>query len=417
MDGNRKLGVELGLLALILVTGLILANPAVLLLTLPIVIHVTFGLVLLNEGRDLSVRRSLSNHRINEGDSLEIELVVQKRGEGLDLLLVAEDRAFAGQKAEGPTSLAGRVAEDGALSLSYIARPQRGFYPLEQAHLSGRDLLGFATWKGDLPCPTPLWVLPLYGRIGRVMLSPRRTLSVPGAARSRRGGVGVQFFATRPYLPGDDLRRINWKSLARQGKLVINLYEEERAAEVTVVLDGRDRLYQPPGGRELFEQAVRACAALCDSVIRDGHRTGLLLYGDRLEWVVAGSGRVQSERLLQGLAKADLGASEAFADLGNLPARLFPSGSSIIIVSPFVPGDEQALGMLRARGYEVLALVPTFSSMETAEQTTPALARRLLALEREVMLQVLVSAGVRVTVWDMNTPLASLVKAAWRRQR
>lgn len=417
MEGTRKTGAELGLLALILLTGLILARPAVLLLALPIAAHITLGLLLSRETRDLRVRRSLSSHRIHEGDSVEVELVVEKPGEGPDLVLVTEESALAGHVSEGRSSLAERVPSCGSLVLSYVTRPTRGFHPLEGAHLSLRDLLGFTTYEGDMPCPTPLWVLPRYEAIGRVGLSPRRTLSIPGTARSRRGGVGVQFFATRPYVPGDDLRRLNWKALARRHQTVVNLYEEERAAEVTVVSDGRNRVYEGLGGQKLFEQAVRACAALCDSAIRDGHQTGLLLYGERLEWVYTGGGRVQRERLLQGLAKAELGLSEAFSDLGNLPARLFPSGSSIIIVSPFTPGDEQALGMLRARGYDVLALVPAPSFTERTEEPSVGLASRLLALERELMLQALMSAGVRVAVWDVNTPLASLVRAVWRKSR
>jgi uncharacterized protein (DUF58 family) len=416
MDGNHKVATELGLLALLLVTGLILANPDVLLLALPIVVHVALGLVLCNQGDALSVRRSLSAHRVYEGDRLDVELVVEKPSQGPDLMLITEETALARHVVEGSTNLAEWVPGGGALVAAYTIQPPRGFYPLQKARVYARDLLGFITWERDVPCPTLLWTLPRYERIGRVMLTPRRTLSLPGAARSRRGGVGVQFFATRPYVPGDDLRRLNWKALARCGKLVVNLYEEERAAEVTVVLDGRERTYQIPNGREAFDQAVRACAALCDSAIRDGHRTGLLLYGERLEWVPAGTGRTHSERLLQGLAKADLGSSEVFADLGNLPASLFAGGSSVIIVSAFAPGDEQALGMLRARGYDVLALVPNVPLSERAGQTSSGLAERLLSLEREVMLQVLMSAGVRVSVWDVDTPLSSLVKGAWRRR-
>ena len=417
MEGNRKLGAELGLLALILVIGLVLANPAVLLLALPIAVHAAFGLVLAREGRQVSARRSLSSQRIHEGESVEVELAVQKGGEGPALLLVAEDTAVAKHVIEGPISLAEQVAEGGALQFSYVARPHRGFYPLEHAHLRVRDLLGFATREDELPCPTPLWVLPRYQRIGRVMVYPRRTLSVPGTAQSRRGGVGVQFFATRPYIPGDDLRYVNWKTLARGGQLAVNLYEEERAAEVTVVLDGRDRVYHILGGRELFEQAVRASAALCESAIREGHRAGLLLYGERLEWVFPGGGQVHWEKLLQGLAKAELGFSEAFDNLGSLDDRLFPSGSSIIIVSPFAPGDEQALGMLRARGYDVLALVPVPAMGASRDHSTAGLASRFLALERELMLQVLMSAGVRVLVWNVDYPLRPLVQTVWRRRR
>ncbi len=434
MQGTRKLGVEFGLMALILLTGLILANPALLLLAIPLAVHITLGLLLAGAAHKARLRRSLSAQHIHDGDDIEAELALDEAGHGPDLAMLTEDGALARFISEGSPSLAGRIPANSSLVLSYVTRPMRGFYPVEGAHVSTRDFLGFVAWQGSLPFPTPVWVLPRYDRIGHVQLSPRRTLSRPGTAPSRRDGVGVQFLGTRPYIPGDDLRRINWKTLAHRNQLVTNLYEGERAADVTVILDGRDRIYQAAGGSDLFEQAIRACAALCDSAIRDGHRTGLLLYGERLEWVLYGSGRLHMERLLHGLSRAELGSSEAFAHLGNLPARLFPTGSSIMIVSPFAPGDEQALGMLRARGYEVLALVPDpFPSIRAKQletvhleartrrpihsKTALSLASRMMAVEQELMLRILMSAGVRVAVWNGNSPLAPLVRAAWRRNR
>ncbi|MFU8796383.1 MAG: DUF58 domain-containing protein [Dehalococcoidia bacterium] len=405
------------MLALVLFIGLVLAQPAVLLVALPIAIHLTVGLALARHPKSLQVTRSLSAHRTHEGDIVEAELSLQNTDGHLDLVMLIEEQELARHRSEGTTSLATPLPDGGSMLLSYATRPPRGFYPLAGPRTYVRDLLGFTTWESTMACPTRLWVFPRYDPVGRVGLSPRQTLSIPGSARSRRGGEGVQFLATRPYIPGDNLRRINWKALARCNQPVINLYEEERAANVTVVLDGRDRIYLPLGGQEPFEHAVRACAALCDSAIRDGHRTGLLLYGERLEWVFSGCGRVQRERLLQELARANLGFSDAFSDLGNLPSRLFPSGSSVIIVSPFAPGDEEALGLLRARGYDVLALVPVVSSPENTRQESIRLAGRLIALERELMLQVLMSAGIRIAVWDVSHPLGPVINAAWRRRQ
>lgn len=415
MAGPRKLGAELGLLALVLVVGLVLARPAVLLLTLPIAVHLTVGGLLAGRRPAPHATRRLSNTRIHQGDNVDVEVVVENPGGSLDLVLVTEQPALAKHKREGATSPAQPLPAGATLTLSYSAQPPRGFYNLEQVPVHARDLLGFTDWHDNLSCPSPLWVFPSYDPVGRVGLSPHRTLSVPGTARSRRGGEGIQFFGTRPYLPGDSLRHVNWKAVARGHRTVINLYEQERAAELTVVLDGRDRVYRPVGGEETFEQAVRACAALCDSAIRDGHRTGLLLYGERLEWVFLGSGKVQRERLLQGLTRAELGFSEAFADLGNLPSRLFPSGSSVIIVSPFTTGDEEALGMLKSRGYDVLALVSEPAPSPITGSTPLGLAARLARLERQLMLQVLRSVGVRVIVWQIDNPLGPAVKATrWR---
>jgi len=114
---------------------------------------------------------------------------------------------------------------------------------------------------------------------------------------------------------------------------------------------------------------------------------GLLLYGAYVDWVYPGSGRRHGERLLRELARARLGTSEVFAELTRIPTRLLRPGSQVALVSPLLPGDAEDLGILTARGYQVMVLVPDPTTVPAPSLGGPEveIARRILQLERQAI--------------------------------
>lgn len=419
MEGRRKALWELVLLVLLLGTGLFLRRRELVLLAIPLAVHLVAGLALAPpQWRPrLEVTRVLSATRLVEGEELEVSLTVENWGRLLELVSVVDPVPRGWQLLEGEPKAVRRLQPGEGFTLSYRVRPRRGLYRLERVRLEVRDLLGFTVWQGELPCPAELAVLPLGERLRGLTIRPPRTLVAAGTAPARTGGGGVEFFGTREYLPGDEVRRINWKALARRDRLAVNLYQEERAAEVMLVLDVRASAY---GEERLLDYGVRAAASLVHFLLQEGHRVGLLLYGRHLAWELPGLGRRHRERLLRLLAQARLGTSAVFTQLTYLPTRFFPAGSQIVLVSPLLPGDEEWIGRAHARGYAVLVIVPdpgSFYRLTVLPRPEVDLAARLLSLERRVMLRRLLRAGVRVVEWDVRAPLAPRLAAAATRWR
>ena len=79
----------------------------------------------------------------------------------------------------------------------------------------------------------------LAARLDRLDVLSRKVLSgkMPGERRSKRRGRSVEFDDFRPYVPGDDLRHIDWNILARLDKLVIKLFREEEDLALHLVVD------------------------------------------------------------------------------------------------------------------------------------------------------------------------------------
>ena len=200
--------------------------------------------------------------------------------------------------------------------------------------------------------------------------------------------------------------------------LFSNEFQQERLADVGIVLDGRQRTNLFGGGRSLFEHSVLAAAALSETFLNQGHRLGLLVYGSYLAWCLPGYGKLQRERVLHALARAQVGESSVFAGLEHLSPRMFPVESQIVLISPLTGEDLKVLVQLRARGYQVLVFSPDPVAFECSIlQPTPAveLAARVARLERDLLIRRLQRAGIQVIAWDVARPFDQAVRPALRR--
>lgn len=417
-----KAKTEFTILVLLLVLGIGLRIAPVALLAFPIAIHLLGAHLLAAGGHRprLVARRTLSAARVWEGQTVEIHTTVENHGSRVELLHVRGSLPLGLDLVDGTLDQVTNLGAKEVVSLQCRARARRGLYFFPGVRLAAQDFLGYMAWEDELPCPARLVALPRFERLVGVAIAPRRTLPQAGTAHSGRGGSGIEFFGAREYRPGDEIRRINWKALARLNELVVVEFEEERVADVAVVLDVRQEAYRGEGGQDLLDLAARGAAGLCQAFLAHGHRVGLLMYGTYLDWTYPGYGRRHGERLLGELARAQPGRSEVFAELRHLPTRLLRPGSVVALVSPLLPGDSEDLGMLAARGYHVLTLVPdpaTVPAEGLGGEPEVALALRILQLERRGMVARLHAAGARPVVWDARYPLTPQARAGWRRAR
>ena len=79
----------------------------------------------------------------------------------------------------------------------------------------------------------------LMARLDRLDVLSRKVFAgkMPGERRSKRRGQSVEFDDFRPYVPGDDLRHIDWNILARLDRLVLKLFREDEDLSLSIILD------------------------------------------------------------------------------------------------------------------------------------------------------------------------------------
>ena len=94
--------------------------------------------------------------------------------------------------------------------------------------------------------------------LSRYTLAPRTLQTFSGERLTREAGGSLEFFDTRPYGVGDELRYVDWKAYARTGRLMTRLFQAERTAALRVLLDTSPSM--AVGGK--LEAAQRVAALL-----------------------------------------------------------------------------------------------------------------------------------------------------------
>src|SRR6201999_1377170 len=117
-----------------------------------------------------------------------------------------------------------------------------------------------------LPSITPLRISRLGGQ-----------WSLGGESRQRGVTNGdEQDVTTRPYRPGDDRRRVHWRTTARTGELSVRRDEQPWQSRATVLLDTRSVAYGGGARSESFEFAVSAAASISAAMISGGYGVRLV---------------------------------------------------------------------------------------------------------------------------------------------
>jgi len=101
-----------------------------------------------------------------------------------------------------------------------------------------------------------------------------------GRHPSRRIGAGLEFSQFRSYQPGDDLRRVDWKLLARSDRLFVREAESETSVTVRLLLDATGSMAHEEAGIAKFDYARYLAAAIALLADRQGDALGLYLVQD-----------------------------------------------------------------------------------------------------------------------------------------
>jgi len=125
-------------------------------------------------------------------------------------------------------------------------------------------------------------------KIRRIEIRTRRLVSdvFSGEYQSVFKGRGIEFTEVREYLPGDDIRSIDWNVTARTGHPYVKKFDEERELTIMFVVDASGSGAFGTVDRFKAELAAELCAVLAFSATRNNDRVGLVMFSDRIEKVV-----------------------------------------------------------------------------------------------------------------------------------
>jgi uncharacterized protein (DUF58 family) len=182
---------------------------------------------------------------------------------------------------------------------------------------------------------------------------------VGGAYRSVFKGRGIEFDEVREYVPGDDVRTIDWNVSARTGAAFVKKFVEERELTVLLIVDVSASGDYGSTEKSRRTTAAELAALLAFSAGRNGDKAGLLIYSDRRElYVPPRSGRRHALRIVRDvLAHEPASRGTDLAGALREAGRLLKKRGIVFILSDMLDDKpfENELKMLNRR-HDVIVL-------------------------------------------------------------
>ncbi len=404
----------LALILVIILLGAATVRASVIVLAIPLIAALFASIYSRPETLRFSITRAVTPENAPQDTPITVRLTLVNEGAAIDELVVRDLIPPGAKRTDGESATTVTLPAGGKIALEYTIEAARGEYDRYEVSVSARDFLRFFETEAVYRTTPRFLIHPLYPKLKPIRIRPPQTHGFAGPISARQGGTGIDFWVVRDYQAGDPQRQINWKRSARAERdLYTNVFEQERVADVGIILDARERTNVRLPDGSLFEHGVGAAAALAQNFLDDGNRVSLLIYGSGVMRVFPGYGRVQRDRILNALAKAQPGVNFALESLTQLPTRFFPTQSQLVLVSPLLPEDISVVIGMRARGYALIVVSPDPISFEAAHAgNSHSPAHRIAAAERTLMLSQTRQAGAQVVDWHVDQPLEAVIREA-----
>jgi uncharacterized protein (DUF58 family) len=184
--------------------------------------------------------------------------------------------------------------------------------------------------------------------------------SLAGRHRSPFRGASSEFADHRAYIPGDDLKRLDWKVLGRTERHYIRRYEDETNLRVYLAVDRSASMDYGSAGGTKFQYAVRLAVALGYVVVRGRDAVGLYLFSEDIDDSVgAGNSLLHFSGLLERLDRARAQGGTHTAKALHRIAEDIQRRALVVLISDLWDDPEEiarALAHFRRQHHDVIVL-------------------------------------------------------------
>lgn len=174
-----------------------------------------------------------------------------------------------------------------------------------------------------------------------------------GERRSRNKGQSVEFVDFRPYIQGDDLRRIDWNLYGRLERFYIKLFEEEEDLRFYILLDHSASMDY--GSPNKFDEARKLAAALAYIVLANLETVSVSVFSNSYDMITTPSrGKGKIHQVIRGLNKMEAGGdSQLGAAAAKFAAHTRKSGIVCIISDFLTPEGIESIAPLLGLGHQI----------------------------------------------------------------
>lgn len=229
---------------------------------------------------NLRIDRRFQN-MVFENERIEVELnIVNETAYGLPHVLLNDEYPPTTKLVKGSTNVVASIPPKSRVTVKYVLEVDGvGKHEFNGVHIRYYDLLGLyvvdckfkGVKKDSIRC------MPQVPNVDVEELVNRGYKILGTSARVYGVGYSLEFKDVREYMPGDEIKRIEWKSSSRLGKLMVKDYEPEVRSDVVIMLDLSENMFLGPLGNRKIDYSARAIAFTLGYLLKRRDRVGFVL--------------------------------------------------------------------------------------------------------------------------------------------
>ncbi|WP_378103620.1 DUF58 domain-containing protein [Chryseobacterium sp. sg2396] len=244
------------------------------------------GLLVFNQKNGISAQRILPE-KLSNGDENPIKIDI-KNNYGFKIHVnIIDEIPFQFQKRD--FLIEKQIGPGNNTFFQYILEPkERGEYNFGSLNVYISSPLGLVSKRFSFQKDATLATYPSFIHLRKYeLMALQSEFLLGGIKRIRKLGHTMEFEQIKDYVPGDDIRTINWKATSKTNRLMVNQFQDEKSQRIFMLIDKGRTMKMPFNGLSLLDYSINATMALSHIILKKGDRAGMMTFSKKTENKVA----------------------------------------------------------------------------------------------------------------------------------
>lgn len=171
----------------------------------------------------------------------------------------------------------------------YTLEPkERGEYNFGSLNIYASSPIGFISKRFRFQKDANLASYPSFVHLRKYeLMALQSEFLMGGIKKIRKLGHTMEFEQIKEYVPGDDIRTINWKATSKTSRLMVNQFQDEKSQRIFMLIDTGRTMKMPFKGLSLLDYSINATMALSHIILKKGDRAGMMTFSKKTENKIA----------------------------------------------------------------------------------------------------------------------------------
>ena len=256
------------------------------LLTLVVIAFIVDYMLLFNQKDAVKAQRILPE-KLSNGDQNSIKVDLKNNYPCTIKAKVIDEIPFQFQNRD--FNIERTIEKNKNILFEYILEPkERGEYSFGNLNVFAESPLGLVSKRFTFQKEAMLPSYPSFIHLRKYeLMALQNEFLLGGIKKIRKLGHTMEFEQIKEYVPGDDVRTINWKATSKRNQLMVNQFQDEKSQRIFMLIDNGRTMQMPFNGLSLLDYSINATMALSHIILKKNDRAGMMTFSKKTEHKVA----------------------------------------------------------------------------------------------------------------------------------